>query len=149
MCYCIQFVIHFVLLINLDQWYWSNLLFICFSRCMSPTRSKYKHLGLEPVDPLQYQPLRSRPQLMGDEKKDDGAGDPFKLLLEESIARQRNEMMEKFAQILRRLPTGDTSSSSGHTTPFKVQVNFDIPLFEGLIDVNVVDKWLNLLEGYL
>jgi hypothetical protein len=25
---------------------------------------------------------------------------------------------------------------------------FYIPLFEGLIDVNVVDKWLNLLEGY-
>jgi hypothetical protein len=46
------------------------------------------------------------------------------------------------------LPTGDTSSSSSHATPFKVQVNFDIPLFEGLIDVNVVDKWLNLLEGY-
>jgi hypothetical protein len=57
-------------------------------------------------------------------------------------------MMDNFAQILRRLPTGDTSSSSGHATPFKVQVNFDIPLFEGLIDVDVVDKWLNLLEGY-
>jgi hypothetical protein len=28
----------------------------------------------------------------------------------------------------------------------KVQVNFDIPLFEGLIDADVVDKWLNLLE---
>jgi hypothetical protein len=25
---------------------------------------------------------------------------------------------------------------------------FDIPLFEGLIDVDVVDKWLNLLEVY-
>jgi hypothetical protein len=57
-------------------------------------------------------------------------------------------MMDNFAQILRRLPTGEASSSSGHATPFKVQVNFDIPLFEGLIDVDVVDKWLNLLEGY-
>jgi hypothetical protein len=46
------------------------------------------------------------------------------------------------------LPTGDASSSSGHATPFKVQVNFDIPLFEGLIDVDAIDKWLNLLEGY-
>jgi hypothetical protein len=46
------------------------------------------------------------------------------------------------------LPIGKTSSSSGHATPFKVQVNFDIPLFEGLIGTNVVDKWLNLLEGY-
>jgi hypothetical protein len=57
-------------------------------------------------------------------------------------------MMDNFAQILRRLPTGEASSSSGHATPFKVQVNFDIPLFEGLIDADVVDKWLNLLEGY-
>jgi hypothetical protein len=38
---------------------------------------------------------------MGDEKKDDGVGDSFKMLLEEALARQRNEMMEKFAQILR------------------------------------------------
>ena len=32
--------------------------------------------------------------------------------------------------------------------PFKVQVNFEIPIFEGQIDANAVDKWLNLLEGY-
>jgi hypothetical protein len=57
-------------------------------------------------------------------------------------------MMDNFAQILRRLPMGEASSSSGHANPFKVHVNFDIPLFEGLINVNVVDKWLNLLEGY-
>ena len=57
-------------------------------------------------------------------------------------------MMDNFAQILRRLPRGDASSSSGHATPFKVQVNFDIPLFEGMIDVDAIDKWLNLLEGY-
>jgi hypothetical protein len=57
-------------------------------------------------------------------------------------------MMDNFTQILRRLPTGEESSSSDHATPFKVQVDFDIPLFEGLIDADVVDKWLNLLEGY-
>jgi hypothetical protein len=56
-------------------------------------------------------------------------------------------MMEKFARILRQLPIGDTSSSSGHATPFKVQAYFDIPLFEGIIDIDVVDKWFNLLEG--
>jgi hypothetical protein len=33
-------------------------------------------------------------------------------------------------------------------TPFKVQVNFDIPLFEGQIDVDALEKWLSLLEGY-
>jgi hypothetical protein len=31
---------------------------------------------------------------------------------------------------------------------FKVQVNFDIPLFEGQIDANTLEKWLSLLEGY-
>jgi hypothetical protein len=57
-------------------------------------------------------------------------------------------MMDSFTQILQRLPTGDTSSSSRGATPFKVQINFNIPIFEGQIDVDVVDKWLNLLEGY-
>ena len=60
-------------------------------------------------------------------------------------------MMDNFAQILQRLPKGNTSSSnsySGSATPFKVQFNFDIPIFEGQIDVDVIYKWLNLLEGY-
>jgi hypothetical protein len=57
-------------------------------------------------------------------------------------------MMDSFTQILRRLPTGDASSSTGGATPFKVQINFNIPIFEGHIDTYVVDKWLNLLEGY-
>jgi hypothetical protein len=82
------------------------------------------------------------------EKKDDGKGDPFKLLIEEVVTQQRNEMMDSFTQILRQLLTGDTSSLNGGSAPFKVQINFDIPTFEGQIDVDVVDKWLNLLEGY-
>ena len=60
-------------------------------------------------------------------------------------------MMDNFAQILQRLPTGDASASSSHSgvaTPFKVQEKFDIPIFEGKIYVDVVDRWLNLLEGY-
>ena len=61
-------------------------------------------------------------------------------------------MMDNFTQILRRIPaTTKGSSLSNHfegATPFKVQVNFDIPLFEGQIDGYVVDKWLSLLEGY-
>ena len=60
-------------------------------------------------------------------------------------------MMDNFAQILQRLPQGDTSPSSSHSgsaTPSKVQVNFDIPIFEGQIDANVVDKWIKILEGY-
>jgi hypothetical protein len=70
------------------------------------------------------------------------------MFLKESLARQRNEMIDKFAQIVRQLSIGNKSSSSDHGTPFKVQVNFYIPLFEGSIDEDVVDKWLNLLEMY-
>jgi len=59
-------------------------------------------------------------------------------------------MMDNFAQILRRLLVAATeaSSTSNHfasATPFKVQVNFDITLFEGQIDVDALEKWLNLL----
>jgi hypothetical protein len=70
------------------------------------------------------------------------------MLLEEHLTQHRNEMMDSFAQILWRLPTDDTSSLSRGTAPFKVQINFDIPIFEGQIDTYVVDKWLNILEGY-
>ena len=56
--------------------------------------------------------------------------------------------MDSFVQILRWPPTGDTSSSSGGIPLFKLQIKFDIPIFEGHTIVDVVDKWLNLLEGY-
>ena len=73
-------------------------------------------------------------------------------MLEEALEHQRNEMMDSFAQILRRMPAvasaSSTSSRFGDATPFKVQVNFDIPLFEGNIDVDALDNWLNVLEGY-
>ena len=88
---------------------------------------------------------------MGEEKKDEGARDPIKIFLEKALEKQRNAMMGNFAQILQSLPTSGASTSSSHsedTTPFKVQVNFDIPIFEGQIDVDDIDKWLNLLEGY-
>jgi hypothetical protein len=72
---------------------------------------------------------------MAEEKKNDGADDPINLLLEQALTRQRDEIMENFAHILQRLLiTAGASSSSGHfrgTLPFKVQVNFDIPIFEG------------------
>ena len=73
------------------------------------------------------------------------------MLLEEALEKQRNAMMDNFAHILQRLPTGGASTSSspfGGATPFKLQVNFDIPIFDGKIDSDVVDRWLNLLEGY-
>ena len=88
---------------------------------------------------------------MGDEKKDEGAEDPIKILLEEALEKQRNAMMDNFAQILQRLPTGSASTSNSHfggASPFKVQLKFDITIFEGQIDADAIDSWLNLLEGY-
>ena len=93
---------------------------------MSPTTSGYKELGLDLVEPLKYQPHKPRQPPMVEEKKEEGEGDPIKIFLKES-------------------------SSNNHTrgaTPFKVQVNFDLPIFEDQIDANVIDRWLNLLEGY-
>jgi hypothetical protein len=55
-------------------------------------------------------------------------------------------MMDSFAQILRWLPTGDASNRG--IAPFKVQINFDILIFEGQINANAIEKWLNLIEGY-
>ena len=60
-------------------------------------------------------------------------------------------MMDKFSQILQRSPIGGTSTSCSHSggaTPFKVEANFDIPIFEVQLFVDVIDRWLNFLEGY-
>jgi hypothetical protein len=113
-----------------------------------PNKVKVQRIGSRSCsleEKISHMPKRP---LMVEENKDDKTGDPFKMFLEESLMQQRNEMMDSFVQILRRLPTGYTSSSNGGVSPFKVQIKFDIPIFEGKIDTDVVDKWLNLLEGY-
>ena len=66
---------------------------------------------------------------MEGENKDDRIGDPFKMFLKEALTQRMNEMMDSFAQILRWLPIGNASSSNRGATPFKVQINFDIPIF--------------------
>ena len=87
---------------------------------------------------------------MGEEKKDEGVGDPIKKLLEEALEKQRNAMRDNFAQILQWIPTCGASTSNNHSrgaTPFKVQVNFDIPIFDSQIDADVVDRWLMMVES--
>jgi hypothetical protein len=137
---------------NSDQWYQSRLLLIIFFQCMSSMRSEYRKLGLELVSLEDNRSRTPKKPSMEEEKKNDGADDPISLLLEQALMRQRDEMMENFSHILQRLPIASGASSSrghfGGTSPFKVQVNFDIPVFEGQIDADALDKWLNLLEGY-
>jgi hypothetical protein len=136
---------------NLDQWYQSRLLLIIF-QCMSPTRSKYIKLGLELVSLEEKFSRTPKKTSMAEEKKNDREDDSINMLLEQALTRQRDEMMDIFSHILQHLLiTSSASSSSDHfggTSPFKVQVNFDIPIFEGQINVDALDKWLNLLEGY-
>jgi hypothetical protein len=89
---------------------------------------------------------------MAIEKKDDGAKDSISMLLQQALAQQRDEMMGNFSHILQLLPIEMGASSSRNyfvgTSPFKAQVSFHIPIFEGLIDADALEKWLNLLEGY-
>jgi hypothetical protein len=96
---------------------------------MSPTRSEYKELGLKLVSLEERSSCMPKRPPMAREKKYDGTGDPFKPLIEEALTQQRNEMMDSFVQILRQLPTCDTSSSNGDAAPFKIQINFNIPIF--------------------
>jgi hypothetical protein len=45
----------------------------------------------------------------------------------------------------------EASSKKNHfrgMIPFKVEVNFDIPLFKRHIDADALEKCLNILEGY-
>jgi hypothetical protein len=105
---------------------------------MSPMSSKYSKLGLELVS-LEYNFSHTpKKPSMVEEKKNDGEDDPINLLLEQALTRQRDEMMENFSHILKCLLIASGASSSsdhfGGTSPFKVQVNFDIPVFEGQID---------------
>jgi hypothetical protein len=99
---------------------------------MSLMRLGYRELGLKQVS-FEHNYLNNPP--MAEEKRDEGAGDPIKLLLADVLAQQRNEMMDHFSQILRSLMTTTYASSLsdhfGGINLFKVKVNFDIPILEG------------------
>jgi hypothetical protein len=64
-------------------------------------RSGYREFGLELVSLEENLLLPAQEPSHGGIKEGLGAGYPFKLLLEESLARQRNEMMYNISQILR------------------------------------------------
>jgi hypothetical protein len=115
-------------------------------------RSEYSKLSLDIFSLEENRFCTPKKPSMVKEKKNDGADNPINLLLEQALTRQRDKMMDNFSHILQRLLiTVDASSSSSHfggTSPFKVQVKFDIPVFEGQIDAEALEKWLTLLEAY-
>jgi hypothetical protein len=119
---------------------------------MSLMRSEYSKLGLELVSlEDNLSPTPKKPSMV-EENKNDGADNSINLLLEKALTRQRDEMIENFSHILQCLPieTGASSANNhfGRTSSLKVQVNFDILVFEGQIDADALDKWLNMLECY-
>ena len=109
-----------------------------FFQCMSPMMSKYSKLGLELVSLEENLSRTPKKPSMAEENKNDGADDPINLLPEQALRRQRDEMMENFSHLLQCLLIASGASSlSGHfggTSPFKVDINFDIPVCEGQID---------------
>ena len=131
LCAFLYYISNLILCRNyLDQWYQSRLLLIIF-QCISPTRSEYSKLGLKLVSLEENHCRMPKKPLMAAENKNSGVEDSINLFLEQALVRQRDEIMENFAHILQCLPIATcTSSSSDHfggTSPFKVQVNFDIP----------------------
>jgi hypothetical protein len=119
---------------------------------MSPMRYEYSKLGLELVSLEENRSCTPKKTSMVEENKNNKAEEFNNMLPEQALTRQRDEMMEDFAYILQHLSiTTCTSSSNDHfggISPLKVQVNFDILVFEGQIDVDSLETWLTLLEGY-
>jgi hypothetical protein len=108
-----------------------------------PNEARVQRIGSRSCSLEEKMSNKPKRPLMAEEKKYDGTIYPFKMLHKEALTQQRNEMMDSFSQILRRLPTCNTSSSNGGTAPFKVQIDFNISIFEGQIDADTIDKWLN------
>jgi hypothetical protein len=115
-------------------------------------RFKYSQLSLEHVSLEDNHSHTPKKPSMVVEKKNDREKYYINMLCEQALARQKDKMMENCAHVLQCLPIATGASSSrchfGGTSPFKVQVNFDIPIFEGQIDADSLEKWLNLLESY-
>jgi hypothetical protein len=83
---------------------------------MSPTRSEYRKLGLELVSLEENHSHMPKKPSMVAENKNDGAKDSINMLLEQALARQRDEMMENFSHILQCLSIAIGTSSSSMTT---------------------------------
>ena len=74
----------------------------------------------------------------------------LKKLVEDALNKKHEEILKQFLEMLGKQEAQASPSNPkfGGKTPFKVQVNFDIPTFQGKNDANVVDDWLSKLERY-
>ena len=75
-----------------------------------------------------------------------------KQLIEKTMAHRHTKMFAQFNEILLRFASTSRESATRHCydkiIPFKVQMNLDIPNFEGKIDAESVDNWVQQLESY-
>ena len=112
-------------------------------------QSAYQRLGLGTRDLSDYLPLR-RTRSQVEKQQIDGMDESLKTMMEEALNKQCEEMMKQFSEILgkREAQASPSNAKFGGQTPFKVQVNFDIPTFQGKIDVDAFDDWLSKLERY-
>jgi hypothetical protein len=98
-------------------------------------RSKYIKLGIELVSIEENFSRTPKKPFVVEENKNNRVGDSINLLLEKALMQHRDEMMENFPHLLQCLSITIGVFSSryhfGGTSSFKVQVNFDIPIFEG------------------
>ena len=98
-------------------------------------RYEYRKLGIELVSLEENHPHTPKKTSMEEENKNDREEYSINLLLEQALMQKRDEMMENFSHVLQCLPIETCTYSSnnhfGSTSPFKVHVNFDIPIFEG------------------
>ena len=80
----------------------------------------------------------------------DEIDESIKTLIEEALNKKHKEMMKEFLEMAGKWEAQASPSNPkfGGQTPFKVQVNFNIPTFQGKIDADVVDDWLSELERY-
>ena len=87
-------------------------------------RSEYRKLGVELVSLEENHSLTPKKPSMAIEKKNGREKYSINVLLEQGLARQRDEMMDNFSHILQCLliATGTSASRNhyGGTSPFKV-----------------------------
>jgi hypothetical protein len=106
-------------------------------------RSEYSQLGLDLVSLEEnHSNMPKKPSMVAE--KNGREEYSIKMLLEQALARQRDKMMENFSHILQFFPIATCTYSSnnhfGGTSPLRVQVKFYIPIFEGQIDVDALEK---------
>ena len=95
--------------------------------------------------------LPSTSEKMVEEADNRHATNEIEQLIKKSLARQRTEMFTQFNQIFMRVTANSgefsTQSHSDKISPFKVQMNLDIPNLEGKIDAESVNNWVQQLES--